>query len=116
MGPLVTLNDDIAAGRVNPRNIFLGDFWFVTPAVALSRTFDDLNAAIEIAWDNVPVMKKSILLESDIDKSRLKPVFRLRTLPLKMLPTRRSSVVRSMLNSRAFLPRGRPRVSRASRH
>src|SRR5277367_2493397 len=31
-----------------------------------------------------------------------KPSSRLRTLPLKMLPTKRSSVVRSMLNSSSF--------------
>ncbi len=41
-------------------------------------------------------------------KAALRPSSRLRTLPLKMLPTRRSSVVRSMLNSsrRAFFEDG----------
>src|SRR5262249_2149730 len=46
-----------------------------TPAVAFGGTLDNLDAAIEAAGNDIPIVKKSIFLETDIHESRLKAIF-----------------------------------------
>src|SRR5438105_13406168 len=56
-GAFGDLDDDVAAGRVNAWNIFLGDFGLVA---FFAFALDEFDAAIEVAGNDVPVMEKGI--------------------------------------------------------
>jgi len=71
-GPFVTSHDDFAAGRIQTGNVPLGDFGFVASA---SFAFDDFHAAVELVWNNVPIMQERIFLETDVHERRLEAVF-----------------------------------------
>ena len=66
------LDDDLAAGRIDARNVFLGDLGFVAPLVF---AFDDFDAAVEAAGHNVPIMKEGVFLEADVNEGGLESVF-----------------------------------------
>src|SRR6267142_3688740 len=66
------LHDDVRTGRIEPWNVFLCRLGAITPA---AFAFDDFNAAVEAARDDVPVMQKGIFLETDVDERGFKAVF-----------------------------------------
>src|SRR5271154_2771271 len=63
-GAFGDLHDNLAAGRIDAGDVFLGDFWFVAPAVAAGGALDDFDATVKAAGDDVPVMEERILLEA----------------------------------------------------
>jgi len=60
--------------------------------------FDHFDAAVKTGND-VPIVEKAFFSNPISTKARLEAIFQIAYLPLKMLPTRRSSVLRSMVNS-----------------
>jgi len=68
------LGDDFAARRVEAGDVFLGNFGFVAPAGAAVH---DLDAAVKVARDNIPVVQKRVLLEPDVHKGRFEAVFQI---------------------------------------
>ena len=97
-GAFRDLHDDVRAGRIQARNVLLRDLGPLR-AAALAFALDDFHAGVELVRHDVPVMQEGVFLEADVHERGLQAVFEVADLPLKMLPTRRSSVVRSMLNS-----------------
>ncbi len=73
IGPLVTCDDDFAAGRIQARDVFLRDFGPCRAARAFA--FDDFHAAVEAAGDDVPVMQKGVFLEADVHERGFQAVF-----------------------------------------
>src|SRR4029079_12590666 len=47
------LDDDVAARRINARDVFLRDFWFVPAAIPPGRPFDNFDAAVEVAGNDI---------------------------------------------------------------
>src|SRR5262249_46284346 len=65
------LHDDFATGRIDAGDVLLGDFGFVAaPAFALN----DFVRVVDVAGNDVPVMKESVLLETDIDEGRFQAI------------------------------------------
>ena len=69
-GPLDDLNDDLAARRVKPRDVVLGDFLLVLLLV-LARNLDEVDPLVERFRDDVPVMQERVFLKADIHKGGL---------------------------------------------
>src|SRR6266481_355882 len=66
------LHDDVRAGRIKARNVFLRRLGAITPA---AFAFDNFNPAVEAARDDIPIMQKRIFLETDVDESGFEAVF-----------------------------------------
>lgn len=67
------LNDDFAASGVKAGNVLLGDLGLV--AVFAVVALDDFDAAIEGAWNDVPVVEEGVFVEADVNEHRLETVF-----------------------------------------
>ena len=70
-GAFGDLHDDLAAGWIDARDVFLRDLGFVPP---FDLAFDNLDPAVEGAGHNVPIMKERVLLEPDVHKGRFEIV------------------------------------------
>jgi hypothetical protein len=68
------LNDDIASGRVEPRDVALGDARPIAAAFS-AFAFDDFNSAVEGGRNDVPVVEEGILFEADVDEGGFESVF-----------------------------------------
>src|SRR5208283_3644791 len=66
------LHDDLRAGRVELRDILLGNLGFLRGALALRR-FEEIDPLVELLGNDVPIVQERVLLKPDIDERGLKP-------------------------------------------
>src|SRR5207249_2759325 len=69
------LDDNVAARRIDPRDVFLGNLGLVAAAVPLGGTFDDFIAAVKTVGHDVPVVQEGVLLETDVHEGGFKAIF-----------------------------------------
>ena len=71
-GAFGDLHDDVAAGRIEARDVLLRD---LGPVAAAALALDDLHAAVEVVRHDVPVVQEGVLLEADVHEGGLEAVF-----------------------------------------
>lgn len=71
-GAFGDLDNNFATGRVEARDVLLRDARALAAFGVLA--FDDFDAAVEAAGDDVPVVEEGVFLEADIDEGGLEAV------------------------------------------
>ena len=64
-GSFGDLHHDFGSHRVDGRDVLAGDFRF---AGGFATAFDGFEFLVEGGWDGIPVMKKGVFLESEVDE------------------------------------------------